>query len=293
MRRVIGPREMQPRGTEAKREEPSMTTEHPTPYVPVEVVGGHLVRVCPECKQEIGERTDDEGIVSNNFAEHYEAEHHEQEPERQRYYVLGLQPRDDEEPGPGAEALQNLSHEALGMVRKQIPEAEWELVDRVEDLPEGAPALVAGEVIRGGWHSEGDDPQLRKIRWYRREGDRFVFTPTEAQFDEWDMALGRARDVRAAFIERHRDELPEFAGESAADWEKYYPELKRQEDEIAKEFDTRQQSAADQFYRGDYRWEATLEAAIADLGIPDEEVEELRARTQAKLDEAKARLRLK
>ncbi len=50
-------------------EDPSMSNAHPTPYVPVELLGGRLVRVCPECKEQIGERTDDEGIVSNNFAD--------------------------------------------------------------------------------------------------------------------------------------------------------------------------------------------------------------------------------
>ena len=50
-----------------------MSNANPAPYVPVELLGGRLVRVCPECKEQIGERTDDEGIVSDNFAEHYGA----------------------------------------------------------------------------------------------------------------------------------------------------------------------------------------------------------------------------
>jgi len=65
----------------------------------------------------------------------------------------------------------------LGIVRKQIPELDWQLVHRPEDPPEGAPAVMAGQVIRGGWQSDGDDPQLRQVRWYRREEDRLVFTP--------------------------------------------------------------------------------------------------------------------
>jgi hypothetical protein len=43
-----------------------------------------------------------------------------------------------------------------------------------------------------------------------------------------------------------------------------------------------------QFYRGDHRWLAALDAAIRDLQIPGQEVEELRARTQARLAEAAA-----
>jgi hypothetical protein len=49
----------------------------------------------------------------------------------------------------------------------------------------------------------------------------------------------------------------------------------------------------DQFYRGDSRWLATLEAAIGDLGIAEEEVEELRARTQARPAEAEAARRIR
>lgn len=269
-----------------------MSKEH-TPYVPVELMGGRLVRICPECRQQIGEHTDAEGIASNNFAEHYDAEHAQQEPERQRGYLLALQPRDDCDPGSSPEALRNLSYVILDIVKRQISELDWQLVDRLEDLPKGAPALMAAQVIRGGWQIDGDDPQLRQVRWYRRAEDRLIFTPTETQQDEWDAARDRALDVRAALIERHRDELPEFTGARLADWDQYYAERRRQEDEIAKDFDVQRQAAMNQFYRGDSSWLATLEAAIGDLGIPEEAVEELRARTQARLAEAEAALRIK
>lgn len=273
------------------REKESQTSgKRSTPYVPVEVIGGRLVRVCPECRQQIGERTDNNGAVSNNFAEHYEAEHREHEPERQRGYLLGLQPRDDGQPGPGPEALRNASQLILETVERQIPELDWQLVHRLEDLPEGDPVLDASQVLLGSWTREGDDPQLRRIRWYRRQEDHLVFTPTKAQFDEWDTARERARDVRAALIERHSDELPTFTGESLADWDEYYEDRRRQEDEIAKDFDAQRDSAMHQFHCGDYRWLATLNAAISELGIPEEEVEELRTRTQARLAKAEAAL---
>jgi hypothetical protein len=117
--------------------------------------------------------------------------------------------------------------------------------------------------------------------------------PTEAQRNEWDGARGRALDVRAALIERHRDVLPDFTGASLAHWDQYYAERRRQEDEIAKDFDVQRRAAMDQFYRGDSRWLATLEAAIGDLGIAEEEVEELRARTQARPAEAEAARRIR
>jgi hypothetical protein len=268
-----------------------MSKARPTPYVPVELLGGRLVRVCPECKEQIGERTDDEGIVSNNFAEHYGAQHAEQEPERQRGYVLALQPRDDGEPRLGPDASRNVSRMVVDIVKKQIPDLDWQLVDRLEDLPEGAPALMAGQVIRGSWQMDGDDPQARQVRWYRREKDHLVFTPTPAQLDEWDAARDRGRDVRAALIERHRDALPKFTGVSVAAWEAYCGERKLREDEIAKEFDTQRGAATDQFYRGDHSWLATLEGAIRELEIPNQEVEELRAGSEARLADAEAALR--
>jgi hypothetical protein len=269
-----------------------VSNEHPTPYVPVEIIGGRLVRLCPACRQQIVERTDDDGIVSLNFDEHYETEHGEKEPERQRGYLLALQPRDGGKPGPSPEALRGTSQMILEMVKRQIPELDWQIVYRLEDLPEGAPALEASQVLRGSWQREGDDAQLRQVRWYRREQDSLVFTPTMAQFDEWDAARDRSRDARAALIERHRDHLPVFAGTSLEDWDEYSVDCKRQEDKIAKDFDTECEAATRQFYRGDYRWLATLSAAITTLGIPEDEVEELRYRTEARIAEAEASLRI-
>lgn len=77
-----------------------------------------------------------------------------------------------------------------------------------------------------------------------------------------------------------------------SNWDQYNAERKKQEDEIAKDFDVQRRAAMDQFNRGDYRWLAKLKATIADLGTPEEEVEELRTRTRARLAEAEAALRI-
>lgn len=66
----------------------------------------------------------------------------------------------------------------VDIVKKLIPDLDWQLVDRLEDLPEGAPALMAGEVMRGSWQIEGDDPQARQVGWYRREEEHLFFTAT-------------------------------------------------------------------------------------------------------------------
>jgi len=83
-----------------------------------------------------------------------------------------------------------------------------------------------------------------------------------------------------------------FTGSSVAAWEEYYSERKKREEEIAKDFDVQRDAATGQFYCGDYRWLATLTAAIGDLGIPEDEVEELRTRTEARIAEVEATLRL-
>ena len=185
--------------------EPHVSKNHPTPYVPVEIIGGRLVRVCPECRQEIVERTDGDGTVSQNFGEHYETAHSEEEPERRRGYLLALQHREGGKPGPSPEALRDASQVILEMVERQISELDWRIIHRLEDLPDGEAVLQAGQVLRGSWQLEGDDPQLRQVRWYRREQDSLAFTPTKAQLAEWRAACDHARDVRAALIDRHRD----------------------------------------------------------------------------------------
>jgi hypothetical protein len=246
--------------------------------------------VCPECRQEIIEITDATGMVSDNFSAHWEAEHREEPPARQRCYLLALHPRADGEPGPGPEALRGLSRQILKIVKDRMEEVDWELVERVEDLPEGAPALIAYEVLRGSWRMEGDDPQLRKVRWYRRDGESLVFTPTPNQWNEWDAASARARDVRAALIERHRDELPKYKGETVAGWERFSKRLMQEEGVIAASFDAERNAALRQFLRGDYRWQATIKAAIKELDIPEEEVDALRERTRKRMEEVEALL---
>jgi predicted RNA-binding protein len=135
---------------------------------------------------------------------------------------------------------------------------------------------------------EADDPRLRMVRWYRREAESLVFTPTSQQWIEWDSASERARDVRAALLERHRDELPKFKGKTVAGWERYYKRLKKEEDVIAEIFDTQREIALKQFLCGDYRWEATLRAAIDELAIPEGEVDELRERKRKRMEEVEA-----
>jgi hypothetical protein len=207
-------------------------TKHPTPYVPVDVLGGRLVRVCPECHQQIGERTDDEGVVSNHFAEHYETEHRQQEPERVRGYLLAA-----------SEFHQRISHIALKQVKKQLPEMDWQVVARAEDLPEGAPVLLAEQVLTGSWARETQDPLECQIRWYRREGDRIVFVPTPEQLGQWEQ-FRAACNVRAP---RGVDNEPKLTAVL---------------DAFDACVDAAQQLAKLEFYSGATSWMATLKAPL-------------------------------
>jgi len=139
------------------------------PYVMAEVIGAHLVRVCPECKEQIAERTDGDGLVSNHFVEHYEAKHRELEVPKRCVYVLGH------------EKFPQLDYEALEHARRQFgDEINFTLVRGGEfmEIPEGEFVLFVRDIIRSGF---SDDPADRDIRWYVRDGDRLVFRPSERQ----------------------------------------------------------------------------------------------------------------
>lgn len=247
------------------------------PFVRPEVRDGRLVRVCPECGEEIVELTDEDGMVSNRMAEHHEAEHSAApEPEKQRSYLLAVQRKADG--GLPSDARRGVSEVVLRHVGEQFAELEWELVDCFEELPEEAPVLQAADALRGMWRSDDDPPQVRQVRWYERRGDDLVFTPTRNQIDEWNAASRRANDFRGAWVERHRDQLPTFEGESVEDFDDWYPGYREREQELTREFDAQVDVARYQFYTGEPRWAITLEAAVGGLEIAENEAQEYRAR---------------
>jgi hypothetical protein len=94
-----------------------MSNTNPAPFVPAEVRHGRLVRVCPVCKEHIVEHTDEEGVVTDSFAEHYEVAHAaEPEPEALRLYVLGAQPAKDRS---GIRDTSGINRSALDHIRRQ------------------------------------------------------------------------------------------------------------------------------------------------------------------------------
>lgn len=252
------------------------------PFVRPELRDGRLVRVCPDCGEEIVEHTDENGMVSNRIAEHYQADHPAApEPEKQRCYVLAVQPKAGG--GLPSDARDGVSDVVLRQVREQLPDLEWQLVDRFEDLPEEAPVIQAADALRGMWSSDSDPPQVKQVRWCQRRGDELVYTPTKKQIDEWDAASKRARDFRGAWVERHRHQLPTFDGGSVEDFDGWYPGYREREQELTREFDAQVGIARNQFFTGEWRWADTLEAAVVALEIPEDEAQQYRERMDERL----------
>jgi hypothetical protein len=51
-----------------------MSKEYPLPYAAAELVGGRLVRICPVCRQQIGERTPPHAAEPASRREHKSAD---------------------------------------------------------------------------------------------------------------------------------------------------------------------------------------------------------------------------
>ena len=236
--------------------------------------------VSAQCARNTSSSTPMKGVVMDSFAEHYEVAHAaEPEPEALRLYVLGAQPAKDRS---GIRDTSGINRSALDHIRRQPFErdVEWQLVERLEDLPEGAPVVQASHVLVAGFARDSDPPHIRQIRWFKREGDHLVFTPREQQLAAYDEAARRLMDARFVLLDRHRDELPKFEVEeditgteaSLEAYDKFRAETKPLEDAITKELDTAQDVARHQFFTGAIEWLATIDDAITAANISDDEI---------------------
>jgi hypothetical protein len=277
----------------------------PLLYVPAEVIGGRLVRICPECKQEIGERTDDEGLVSNHFAEHYEAEHPVVvEPERPRYYLLNSFKE--------GEVGRRLAADVLRIMRDRTKDADgkaridWVLVNELEDLPEGESTLLASEIMRRLWDGENGDEGIPGL-WHR-EGDKLVRTLVEETEEERERRVSdymqkinalmdRHHDANAVLIARHEHRLPKFRspkrehGDYDAVTARYDTWRKRREPleaKITAKLDKAYKRSIKRLDndRDDYR--EPLDEAIREADISDEEIDARHAKLEARLAEIRA-----
>lgn len=96
----------------------------------------------------------------------------ESEPEaepRERFYMFS-----------GNDLLQHSAHLSRKMIAERIPEVDWVIAHRVEDVPEGGWVVNQYDFLRGAWGGDISEG-YRGIRWYQREGGKLCRRYTEKQ----------------------------------------------------------------------------------------------------------------
>lgn len=92
------------------------------------------------------------------------------EPERQRLYLIAVDMNEKMAP--------RMAPILLESVRKRIPEADWQIAYRVEDMPEDGVGVLMLESMKQMW--DGED---KEIRWYFRQGDKLQRFWTDTQIE--------------------------------------------------------------------------------------------------------------
>jgi hypothetical protein len=172
-----------------------MSEEKYPPDAVLTVHDGKLVRVCPECRERVGEQTAADGTVSDHYGDHYR-EAHPPEPDPELAYALS-----GKATGHRFADLTDLDYSGLRSIQRQFPEPRWQMVDRIEDVPEGALALSVREAMAA---MLGGEPWQKEVRWYRRTGDKLTFQPTKkqaARFSELGDRIMAAMNESLAIME--------------------------------------------------------------------------------------------
>jgi hypothetical protein len=212
------------------------------------------------------------------------------------YYVL------QNEMKLGAAASRNMAHQALGLMRKHTPTApdgkpiDWTLVDRVEDLPEGAPTVEAAAVLHRVFDKEGGGIPL-----CQRQGDELVLIPQEETEEEREQRVSeyleqsdalrkRLFAARHILIVRREDRLPKLRvperdrGTRVA-MEKYDAWRERRkplEDKITKKLDEAQKRSSTRLRNQRDDWREPLDEAIVAAGITEDEIADEIRRAEAR-----------
>lgn len=256
--------------------------ETPPPVVSPEIRGGRLVRVCPSCKEEIVERTDDDGIVSNHFLEHYVAEHPiAPDAEMRVVYIVPSEWKN-------AALSENFNRMAREMVQKiktgnDGEPIRWVPVDSIEDLPNGVEFTEAAAITSLFFRKPEDEDTglwIGTMRGYYRM--------SEEQRKTYDLEHWRLWYAIRFFLDQHEDQLPAWleldrdsegvvteSEEEVKDKLDAYFEAKDAAGKvIAKDLYAALEQAAEQFNeKGDFEGAlATLESAITASGAPEDEI---------------------
>jgi len=277
--------------------------EMPPPHAVPQIVKGRLVRVCPECGVEVIEHTDADGMVSNDFREHYEAEHPVVvEPEHLQRFVLV-----SEYERFGPEASRELADIALDTMRKAWPSLDskpidWTLADRLDDLPEGVPVAIAAEV--NVWALGGDDRGPRP-RLYQRQGNELVAVKRDREEAEQRTReflersyelMERHLAAQRVLVARREHRLPQFKPPKDGDpdgialsaaFDAWCERRKPLEAKITSKLDEADKRSWWRVKNGREDWREPLDEAIVAAGISEAEIEAERKRSEERLQKAR------
>lgn len=98
---------------------------------------------------------------------------------RERFYMFS-----------GGGLLEHSAHLSRKMIAERIPEVDWVIAYRVEDVPEGCWVINQYEFLRGSWGGDISE-DYRSIRWYQREGDKLHRRYTEKQLAAFKKPLAQ------------------------------------------------------------------------------------------------------
>lgn len=103
---------------------------------------------------------------------------------RETCYLIAIPPAAER-----TQAIVSLARKAVEFVRKQIPERDWQVIHRLEDLPLDGNAVQLGDFMQAAFGGR------REIHWYCRDGNTLRFAPTPAQ-------LGRVEGEARRLVDR-------------------------------------------------------------------------------------------
>lgn len=93
------------------------------------------------------------------------------------------------------QAIVNLARVALPIIRRQMPDYDWQAAHRLDDLPSDAVGVRLGDFLSAAFGG------AREIRLYGRDGDTLRFMPTSDQFERFDHSARRILDRVDTFID--------------------------------------------------------------------------------------------
>jgi hypothetical protein len=157
---------------------------------------------------------------------------------------------------------------------------EWTPVDRLADLPEGAPAVAANEVAL--WTLDDDRGGMRLAC---RQGDELVPLQSDetdehheqrvSELMEKDRALSqRRRAAGAVLVARREHKLPQLKDRTPEGFDAWWPRRKELEGKITAKIDAAHKRSWTRLWNGRDDYAGLLDDAIRAAEITEEELAE-------------------